>query len=321
MKTATTTLFKKYPQFQRMMILAGVLSTLILGQDHARAVTVEDVLKKINATGQATDTAEVQLDGIISTRTTLKDGQVMAFLHLPGSPGLPLLASKETGSLLIPRNKVTLAGKLTAGPFGSAVLKLNDASVKLQGTNQPFGASEIRGPEFFKDASALSGRYVQVTNVTFVGDKFDDSGLAKIKGDTGEVTLLVTKSLAGQNVPKNLVNVYGIPVKVGSEWRLAASRFLPSNGKAMQALATKHTCFTCHNPDMKLVGPAYRDVAAKYGHDAEAAAKLILQMENGGSGKWGPVPMLPFKGRVPPDDMKQLAEWILGYRWDALLAE
>jgi len=33
------------------------------------------------------------------------------------------------------------------------------------------------------------------------------------------------------------------------------------------------------------------------------------------------VPMTPFKGIVAPDYMNKLADWILGYRWDAILAE
>ncbi len=49
--------------------------------------------------------------------------------------------------------------------------------------------------------------------------------------------------------------------------------------------------------------------------------KVIAQMRTGGSGKWGPVPMIPFEGKVPPGDMERLAGWILGYRWDSVLAD
>ena len=52
-----------------------------------------------------------------------------------------------------------------------------------------------------------------------------------------------------------------------------------------------------------------------------AVNKIIAQMQNGGTGKWGAVPMPPLKTTVPPDDMPKLANWILGYRWDAILAE
>ena len=72
---------------------------------------------------------------------------------------------------------------------------------------------------------------------------------------------------------------------------------------------------------MPVTGPAYRDVAAKYRNDPEAIDKMIAQMENGGTGKWGTNVMIALKTIVPPNDMKLLAHWIYSYRWDAVLAE
>ncbi|MBK7998524.1 MAG: c-type cytochrome [Verrucomicrobia bacterium] len=112
-----------------------------------------------------------------------------------------------------------------------------------------------------------------------------------------------------------------MPVKVGSEWHLVAGRFLLGRAREIQNVATKRTCFTCHNPDTKLMGPPYREVAAKYRNDADAIAKLMSQMEKGGVGKWGPVPMPALGAVVPPDERKALAEWVMSYRWDAVLAE
>lgn len=75
---------------------------------------------------------------------------------------------------------------------------------------------------------------------------------------------------------------------------------------------TKAGCFACHQKDKKLVGPAYKDVAAKYKGQADAVAKLSEKVRKGGSGVWGPVPMAP----NPPDkindaDLKASIEWIL----------
>jgi cytochrome c len=122
-------------------------------------------------------------------------------------------------------------------------------------------------------------------------------------------------------VPPGAVNVFGVPVKVAGEWQLMAARFLSVNNKANLALATKHTCISCHNPDIKAVGPSYRDVAAKYKDDPAARATLIAQIEKGGTGKWGVVPMPPLGAKVPPADREVLIDWVLGYRWDAILAE
>lgn len=174
----------------------------------------------------------------------------------------------------------------------------------------------------FKDGSALAARYVQLTNVTVVSEKFGVGGLAKAKCSDGrEVTLLVGKGVNGHASPGEKVNAFGILVRVGAEWRLAAARFLLVRARDAQNIATKRTCFTCHNPDTKLIGPAYRDVAARYRQDPDAVAKLTSQMEKGGSGKWGTVPMPALAAVVPAEERQFLAEWIMSYRWDALLAD
>jgi sulfite dehydrogenase len=78
-----------------------------------------------------------------------------------------------------------------------------------------------------------------------------------------------------------------------------------------QQIATKYGCLGCHNPSMKLVGPAYRDIAAKYKSDPAAFAKIDEQIHKGGSGKWGPIIMPPFP-QVTAAEAKVLADWILG---------
>lgn len=301
-----------------VLVLGAMLAVL----PAARATTIAEVRQQIDPTGKARDTAtEFSVTGIVSVRATLADDQVLAFVQPAGEAGLPVLAGKADAAQLVPRNEVQLSGKLGDGPLGFAVLQVKPGSVQVSGSNRPFGTPEAHGADALKDASALAGRYLKLTGFKFPGGKFDDSGICRVKGDAGEVTLRMSKSVAGREMPAGLVNVYGVPIKVDGGWQLLAARFLPANGKEMQELATKYTCMTCHNPDTKVVGPAYRDVAAKYRNDPDAEQKLVAQMETGGTGKWGQVPMLPFKGKVPPEDMKRLAQWILGYRWDAVLAE
>lgn len=307
------------PSFsQRLSAVTAALCVVV-----ARAATPTEVLGKIDpATGKATDTAtEFLVTGVVSTRTVLPGGQVVAWVHAVGEAGLPVVAPVADATLLAPRNEVTLVGKLGDGPLGRAALVLKKDSVKVGMTNKSVGAAEVRPPAFFADASALSGRWVQVTNVTFAPGQFGKDGKASVKGEGGELKLLVSTGVADMDVPPGPVNVFGVPVKTADGWALAASRFLPSNAKALQALATKHTCFTCHNPDMKMVGPAYRDVAARYRRDPEALGRLASQIEKGGTGKWGPVPMPALGTKVPLEDRKTLSEWVLHYRWDWLLAE
>lgn len=77
-----------------------------------------------------------------------------------------------------------------------------------------------------------------------------------------------------------------------------------------QALATKYQCMACHKVESKLVGPAYKDVAAKYKGDPEAMNKLTAKVRNGGKGVWGQVPMPPNK-TISDDDLKTVIDWIL----------
>ncbi len=76
------------------------------------------------------------------------------------------------------------------------------------------------------------------------------------------------------------------------------------------ALATSKNCMACHAVDKKLVGPSYKDVAAKYGSDAGAADKLAAKILKGGSGVWGAVPM-PANAQVNDAEAKKLAAWVL----------
>jgi cytochrome c len=85
--------------------------------------------------------------------------------------------------------------------------------------------------------------------------------------------------------------------------------FLATPVLADEALAKKHNCTACHALDKKLVGPAYKDVAAKY-KGQNVAAKLQEKVKKGGQGVWGPVPMPP-NAAVPDGDIKTLVDWIL----------
>ena len=79
---------------------------------------------------------------------------------------------------------------------------------------------------------------------------------------------------------------------------------------ASQDLATKYACMACHAVDKKLIGPSYKDVAAKYKSDAKAEAMLADKVKKGGQGVWGAIPM-PANAAVPDADVKTLVKWIL----------
>lgn len=80
---------------------------------------------------------------------------------------------------------------------------------------------------------------------------------------------------------------------------------------AAEALAQKSGCLACHSVSTKIIGPAYRDVAAKYKGDKTAEAKLIAKVKLGGSGVWGPIKCPANGTHVKDEDIKTVVEWAL----------
>jgi cytochrome c len=81
----------------------------------------------------------------------------------------------------------------------------------------------------------------------------------------------------------------------------------------MLVIAKKNGCTSCHLIDKKVVGSAWKDVAEKYEHDADATAKLSTKIAKAGGGVWGAVPM-PAQTKVSEADIKELVAFILGLK-------
>ena len=82
---------------------------------------------------------------------------------------------------------------------------------------------------------------------------------------------------------------------------------------AQADVAQKKNCMACHAVDKKVVGPAFKDVAAKYAGQAEAVDKLAVKIVKGSTGTWGAIPM-PANPQVSEAEAKQLAAWILSQK-------
>ncbi len=85
---------------------------------------------------------------------------------------------------------------------------------------------------------------------------------------------------------------------------------LAQNAAAAKALASKNACLACHAVDKKLVGPAFKEVAAKHAGQADALDKVSARIKSGGAGLYGPVPM-PAQAQLKDDELRLLAGWIL----------
>ncbi len=92
---------------------------------------------------------------------------------------------------------------------------------------------------------------------------------------------------------------------------IAGTALTAQAGPAEDAL-NKGGCMACHAKDKKLVGPAFKDVAAKYKGQGDAVAKLTEKVRKGGAGVWGPIPM-PANGpdKIGDADLKLVIESIL----------
>ena len=82
--------------------------------------------------------------------------------------------------------------------------------------------------------------------------------------------------------------------------------------QASEELMEKSGCVSCHRIDQKLIGPAFKDVAARYRSDKDALPKLLEKVRDGGEGVWGDMPMPPNAvEKISDADLKTLIEWIL----------
>ena len=79
---------------------------------------------------------------------------------------------------------------------------------------------------------------------------------------------------------------------------------------ASQQLAKDKNCLACHAADKKLVGPSYKDIAAKYKADKNAQATLVKKVREGGVGVWGQIPM-PANPQVNEQEAQALVKWVL----------
>jgi cytochrome c len=88
-----------------------------------------------------------------------------------------------------------------------------------------------------------------------------------------------------------------------------------ASGSAMANadLAKAKNCMACHAVASKLVGPAFKDVAAKYAGQKDAEDKLSAKVMKGGSGSWGAVPM-PANPQVSEAEAHTLVKWVLAQK-------
>jgi cytochrome c len=94
---------------------------------------------------------------------------------------------------------------------------------------------------------------------------------------------------------------------------VALSALISGAASASEQLAREKACLACHAIDSKMMGPAYKAVAAKYKNDKSAEAKLATKIMKGGGGVWGDIAM-PANAHVSAAEAKTLAKWVLSLK-------
>ncbi len=81
-------------------------------------------------------------------------------------------------------------------------------------------------------------------------------------------------------------------------------------GSGGAELARQSACMACHGVGNRIVGPALREIAAKYAGDALAESRLTTKVKQGGAGVWGQIPM-PAQPQLKEADARAIVQWIL----------
>ena len=94
---------------------------------------------------------------------------------------------------------------------------------------------------------------------------------------------------------------------------MGAALTLAGAAQANEKLAQSSGCMTCHGVDKKVIGPSYKEIAAKYRNDKASEAALVTKVKAGGKGVWGDMPMPP-NAHLKDEDIKTLVVWILAQK-------
>lgn len=142
-------------------------------------------------------------------------------------------------------------------------------------------------------------------------NNFQTNGTFTVQNKTEEtienkkfMTLQGTLLLNSNGETNFVVNVIPRPVTA------PADAGKPAGEEAVTALFAKSDCNTCHNRDVKTVGPAYVDIAKKYDNSPQVTDQLVEKVIKGGAGNWGNVPMTPHPN-LPKEDAATMVSYIL----------
>lgn len=137
-----------------------------------------------------------------------------------------------------------------------------------------------------------------------------------VSSPAAPVDSTATAATTTVSAPVTTTTAAGATPKPATPTVAAAKPAATSNNadiKKGEALISKSDCLACHKVDAKLLGPSYKEVAAKYANNASTVTQLANKIKSGGSGVWGAVPMSPHPA-LSDDDAKAMVRYILSLK-------
>ena len=148
-------------------------------------------------------------------------------------------------------------------------------------------------------------------NIGKVGSvETDAAGMEGMSGMSGMSGMEGMEGMSGMAGMDGMSGMSGMAGMDGMSGMSGMAGMAGEGGADQTALATSKGCLACHQVDKKVVGPAYKDVAAKYKDDPAALDTLVAKVKAGGKGNWGEIPMPP-NPAVSDEDLKTLVTWVL----------
>jgi cytochrome c len=125
--------------------------------------------------------------------------------------------------------------------------------------------------------------------------------------------ILLTADCFGYNRRCSRTALQGVIMKFAIVAMAAVGVLATGNAAANEKLAQSSGCMTCHAIDKKVIGPSFKEIAAKYRSDKNAEANMVKKVKAGGAGVWGSTPMPP-NAHVKDDDIKAIVQWALAIK-------
>lgn len=127
-------------------------------------------------------------------------------------------------------------------------------------------------------------------------------------GNLAEQQRLVGPQRGADTTRPPAANAAALAVAVAATRAAPKAAAADGPGTAALAAAQKNNCTACHGVENKIVGPSFREIAAKYGAKADAEAYLSGRIKAGGQGVWGAIPMPP--QTLAEAEIGQIAKWL-----------